>query len=289
MIIVTGASGQLGRAIVERLVARMPSTEVAASVRDPAKVGDLAALGVRVRQGDFAQPDTLASAFEGATQVLLVSSNARATGGDTLAQHRAAIAAARDAGVRRVVYTSQAAARPASLFPPMWDHAATEDMLRESGLAWTALRNGFYASSGLQFMGQSSSTGLLEAPEDGPVAWTAHGDLAEAAAMILADEGRFEGPTPPLTGPEALDLAALAELAMQVTGRPIERRVIADDVLRSRLPSPVAATVLGFYAAARAGEWALPDPTLAHLLGRTPTTMKAVMGEQPSMSGVLIS
>ncbi len=133
MIIVTGASGQLGRAIVEKLVERVPVSQVGASVRDPEKASTLAAL--RVRRGDFADPASLSDAFEGATQVLIVSSNASAYGGDPLAQHRAAIEAARAAGAGRVVYTSHMAASSASLFPPMLDHAATEEMLSQSGLA----------------------------------------------------------------------------------------------------------------------------------------------------------
>ena len=100
----------------------------------------------------------------------------------------------------------------------MPDHAATEAMLEDSGLAFTALRNGFYASSGRMLLGQAFETGELAAPADGPVSWTAHDDLAEAAAIVLTDEGRFEGPTPPLTGSAALDLAGLAA---EVTGRPI--------------------------------------------------------------------
>ena len=196
MIIVTGASGQLGRAIVQKLAQRVPVTQVGASVRDPEKANDLAALGVRVRRGDFDEPASLAHAFEGATQVLIVSSNAAATGGDPLAQHQAAIEAARTAGAGRIVYTSHMAASSASAFPPMRDHAATEEMLRQSGLAWTALRNGFYGSSGLLFLGDALKTGVLEVPADGKVSWTAHADLAEAAAIVLADEGRYDGPTP---------------------------------------------------------------------------------------------
>ncbi len=161
----------------------MRSRVPGASVRDPAKADGLAFSRVRVRRGNFAQPDTLLQAFEGATQVLLASSNARAADGDTLAQHRAAIPAA--VGARRIVYTSQAAASATSEFPPMWDHATTEEVLRGSGLAWTALRNGFYGSSGLRIMG--------EAPQDGPVAWTAHADLAQAAAAVRADEGASTG------------------------------------------------------------------------------------------------
>ena len=164
MIIVTGATGQLGHATVEALARRMPAGGIVASVRDPAKAADLAALGVGIRHGDFAQPTSLATAFKGATQLLLVSSNAAATGGDPLAQHRAAIDAARAVGIRRIIYTSHMAASPISAFPPMLDHVATEEMLAASGLAWTALRNGFYATSGLMLMGNFAQTDQIEAP-----------------------------------------------------------------------------------------------------------------------------
>lgn len=276
MIIVTGATGQLGRAIVEQLVARVPPGQVGASVRDPARAAGLEALGVRVRQGDFTDPASLAHAFEGATQLLLVSSNAAAYGGDPLAQHRAAIDAARAAGARRIVYTSHMGASDTSAFPPMRDHAATEAMLAGSGVAWTALRNGFYASSGITFLGHAGTTGVLEAPEDGEVAWTAHADLAAAAAAVLAGEGRFEGPTPPLTGAESLDLAGLAA---QVLGRPIRRHLLSDDELRARMaargaPPQAADIVLGFYEASRRGEFAAVDPTLERLIGRPPIRMR---------------
>jgi len=287
MIIVTGASGQLGRAIVQKLVQLVPVSQVGASVRDPEKANDLAALGVRVRQGDFADPESLAHAFEGAAQVLIVSSNASAYGGDPLAQHRSAIGGARAAGARRVVYTSHMAASSASLFPPMLDHAATEDMLRSSGLAWTALRNGFYASSGLMFMGDAPKTGALEVPADGKVSWTAHADLAEAAAIILADEGRYEGATPPLTGSEALDLADLAGITSERLARPVHRQIISDEDFRAKmvargLPGHVADIMLGFYLASRRGEFAAVDPTLEQLLGHSPISMRDLITEQVS-------
>lgn len=282
MIIVTGATGQLGRAIVEALVRRVPASGVAVSVREPEQASSLVALGVRVRRGNFDDPASLADAFEGATQVLLVSSNARAYGGDPLAQHRVAIDAARAAGARRILYTSHMGARATSRFPPMLDHAATEDMLAACGVAWTALRNGFYAASGRLLMGDAWKTGVVQAPADGKVSWTTHADLAEAAARILADEGRFDGPTPPLTGSEALDLEDLAALASTAAGRPIVRKVILDEEMRASmaargLPARVADIAIGLYRASRAGEFEVVDPTLAELLGRPPTPMAAVI------------
>ena len=285
MIIVTGASGQLGRAIVQKLALRVPASQVGVSVRDPAKAGDLAALGVRVRRGDFSDPASLSDTFEGASQVLIVSSNASASGGDPLAQHRAAIEAARAAGAKRIVYTSHMAASHSSLFPPMLDHAATEEMLDQSGLAWTSLRNGFYASSGLMFMGDALKTGILEVPADGKVSWTAHADLAEAAAILLADEGRYEGPTPALTGAQVLDLADLAAAVSELQAQPVHRQIVPDENFQAKMaargmPGRFVDIMLGFYRASRQGEFAAVDPTLARLLGRSPISMRDVLAEK---------
>ena len=282
MIILTGANGQLGRLVAERLLERIPAEGVGVSVRDPEKARALAERGVRVRHGDFEDPSSLRRAFEGATQVLIVSSNASASGGDPLAQHRAAIEAARAVGARRIVYTSQIAASDASAFPPARDHAATEEMLRQSGLAWTALRHGFYAQSGLMLMGNALETGVLEAPADGKASWTARADLAEADAIILADEGRYDGPTPPLTASEALDLADLAALSSEMLGRPISRKSLTDDELRARMvargvPEGATKIAMGLYLASRNGEFAAVDPTLERMLGRPPTSMRDIL------------
>jgi uncharacterized protein YbjT (DUF2867 family) len=174
------------------------------------------------------------------------------------------------------------AASATSAFPPMHDHAATEESLRQSGLAWTALRNGFYAASGVALMGDALTTGVLAAPADGAVSWTAHADLAEAAALLLVDEGRYDGPTPPLTAAQSLDLAGLAGIASTLSGRSIRREVIPDEELRARmtargLPPGAVQVALGLYAASRKGEFAAVDPTLAELLGRQPTSLRDVL------------
>jgi len=280
MIIVTGATGQLGSVVVERLLARAPATEIGVSVRDPGKATALAERGVRVRRGDFDDAASMAHAFEGATQLLLVS--AATTGAAALRQHRTAIDAARAAGVRRIVYTSHMGADPTSPFAPMVDHAATEALLRDSGLAFTALRNGFYTASGRMLLGRALETGEVAAPPDGPVSWTAHDDLADAAAIVLlTDEGRFEGATPPLTGAAAVDLAGLAAIAAEVTGRPITRTVVTDAQYREQLgvPEPVADMLLGLFAASRAGAFAAVEPTLEQLLGRPPLTVREVLAK----------
>lgn len=283
MIIVTGATGHLGRSIVQKLIERVPASQVGVSVRDVKKASDFEALGVRVRPGDFAAPESLRHSFEGARQVLMVSSNAASYGGDPLAQHRAAIEAARAVGATRIVYTSHQAASATSAFPPMRDHAATEQMLRDSGLGWTALRNGFYADSAFTLMGTALETGLLEAPADGKVSWTTHDDLAEAAAVVLKDEGRFDGPTAPLTSSQALDLADLAAIASTLLGRAVRREVIADEALLARL-GPRGRFALGLYLASRHGEFSAVDPTLEQVLGRPPIQMRQLLQQKVAES-----
>lgn len=280
MIVVTGATGPLGRAVVQHLLTRVPEGHLGASVRDPAKAADLAERGVHVRRGDFADPDTLPAAFAGATQVLIVSVDQ--LGEPARQRHRAAIVAARAAGARRVLYTSHMGARADSPFAPASDHAEAEAVLAEQRAPFTSLRHGFYAESAMHLIGHGLAAGEIRAPEDGPVSWTARADLAEADAILLADEGRLDGVTPPLTAPEAFTMSDLAAIASEVTGREVRRVTVSDVEWRETtvahgVPAPVAEMLLGMYQAARRGDFAAVDPTLGALLGRRPQTMRDVL------------
>jgi len=284
MLIVTGATGQLGSRIVAELLRRVPARRVGVSVRSPENATDLSARGIRVRQGDYERPESLRHAWEGAEHLLLVSSNAAASGGDPVAQHADAIAVAKEIGVARIFYTSQVSASPASLFPPGRDHAATEALLAASGLAWTALRHGFYAQSLLAMQAQGFASGTISAPPDGPVAWTSRDDLAAADAALLAGERVIDGPTPPLTGPEALDLAAVARLASEVRGMSVSRTLISLDDLDRRardrnLPVGARAMMRGYFLATEAGEFSEVDPALANIVGNQPARMRDFLAE----------
>lgn len=287
MIIVTGANGQLGRTIVEHLIERVPAEEIGVSVRDPEKARELAERGVRVRRGDFGDPASLADAFEGASRVLIVSVDVH--GETAVRQHRAAIEAARAAGASRILYTSHAGVGPDSPFAPMRDHAATEAALRDSGVAFTSLRNGFYASSAAFLLGDAPKTGELVAPEDGPIDWTTHGDLAEATAAVLTDEG-LDSETLYLTGSEAVDTVGIAAIASELSGRPIRRVVVPDDEHRAALvargvPEHAADIFVGLFAASRQGRFERVEPTLARLVGRPPTPLRDVLKEAISSAG----
>ena len=282
MIVVTGATGQLGRVVVDGLLARLPASRIVASVRDPAKAKALADQGVHVRAGDFARPADLLTAFEGAEQVLVVSVNQ--LGEPARRLHHAAIEAARAAGTRRVLYTSHMGARMNPTFAPAPDHANAEVFLAEAGMPFTSLRHGFYAESALHLIGPGFELGEIRAPEDGPVSWTARADLAEADAIVLAEEGRLDGLSPPLTAPEAFTLADLAAIASELTGREVKRVVVSDEEWRDAkvaggVPAPLAELLLGTFRASRRGDFATTDATLGTLLGRRPLTMRDVLAD----------
>lgn len=281
MIVVTGATGHLGRGIVENLLGRIAASEIVASVRDPGKAAGLAARGVAVRAGDFADARSLEAAFRGADQVLIVSADK--LGEEALRLHRAAIEVARAAGAQRILYTSHMGARAGSPFPPADQHAGTEADLAASGIAYTSLRHGFYAESCVHMIGDGLRNGELRTPEDGPISWTARADLAEADAAILAGDG-WDGVTSPLTTGEAVTMAEIAAIASDVFGREVRHVTVTDEAWRDAkiaagMPAIYADMLLGTFRAARHGDFAATDPALEALLGRAPKTIRDVLSE----------
>jgi uncharacterized protein YbjT (DUF2867 family) len=282
MIVVTGVTGALNGATVEHLLKLVPADQVGVSVRDVAKAKALADRGVRVRRGAYDDPDALRDSFAGADQVLLVSSSDPAA--DQVSLHRAAIGAAVAAGARRILYTSHQNADPGSPFMAAPHHAAAEQDLAESGVAWTSLRNGFYAHSLDWLLGPWQQAGEIAAPADGPVSWTERADEAEAAAVILAGPRTFDGPVT-LTARDAVTFADIAQIASELTGRDIKRVVLDDREWVARqvaqgLPEASAGFLLGFFQAARRGDFAAVGPALGELLGREPRTVRDLLADR---------
>ncbi|GAB2995317.1 SDR family oxidoreductase [Amycolatopsis acidiphila] len=275
MIVVAGATGALNGTTVEHLLKRVPAGQIGVSVRDIARARHFADRGVRVRQGSYEDPAALRHSFEGADQVLLVSSNDPHA--DAVSLHRVGIEAAVAAGVQRVLYTSHQGAGADSPFHPARDHAATERLLAGSGIAWTSLRNGFYAHSLGWLLGSWQETGVITAPADGPVSWTDRADAAEAAAVILAGDRAFDGPVT-LTARQAVTFDEVAAMASQLSGHEITRIVVDDeqwiaDKVAAGTPEAMARMTLTTFHAAREGRFAGVGPLLAELLGREPRSV----------------
>jgi NAD(P)H dehydrogenase (quinone) len=281
MIVITGATGALNGAVVEHLLRRLPADQVAVSVRDPSRARHLAGRGVRVRRGSYDDPDALRASFEGADQVLLVSSSDPAA--DQVRLHRAAIGAAAAAGAKRILYTSHQNANPDSPFMAAPVHAAAEADLAASGAAWTSLRNGFYAHSLDWLLGPWQQAGQVAAPADGPVSWTDRAEEAEAAAVILA--GRpLDGPVT-LTAARAVTFGDIAATASELAGRPVKRVVMGDEEwvaaqVAHGMPEAAARMLVGFFQAARRGDFAATDPALGELLRREPRTVRDLLADR---------
>jgi NAD(P)H dehydrogenase (quinone) len=278
-LVITGASGHLGRRVAELVLERAPASEVVLTTRSPETLSDLAARGAEVRAADFDRPETLAEAFAGGERLLLISTDA--VGPRRVAQHRAAIDAAGRAGVRHVAYTS--GLNPVEQNPAVvaTDHRATEEALRESGLAWTALRNGLYAEYQVPGGAKAVASGrLVHNVGDGETAYVSREDCAAAAAAVLTTGGH-EGKVYDVTGPELLRQDDVAVLLSEVSGRPVEAVAVDDEsfvrgLVESGLPEPAARSFATFGTAIREGYLAEISGSVQELTGRPPASLRDV-------------
>ena len=184
-VIVTGASGQLGRLVIDHLLATVPASEVTAVARDPAKAGDLAARGVTVAVADYNSPESFDGLLRGGDRVLLISGNEMHL--DRVAQHKAVLGAAVKAGVALFAYTSVLGLQGG---PVNDDHRATEDAIRASGVPYSLLRNGLYHEMATMNIPAALERGaLVRAAGDGRLASASRADYAAAAAAVLTSGG----------------------------------------------------------------------------------------------------
>lgn len=274
MIAITAATGQLGRLVVDELLKTTPAASLVAVVRNPAKAADLAARGVTVRQGDYTDPAGLQHAFAGVDKVLLISSNEI---GQRASQHKNAIDAARNAGVKLVVYTSLLRADTTSLsLGP--EHVVTEAALKASGLPFIILRNGWYTENYTVSIPPAVANGaFVGSAGEGRISGAARADYAAAAAVALTG-GATPGQTYELAGDNAFTLTELAAEISRQTGRPIPYRNLPEAdfaaiLLKIGLP-PVFATGLAAWDV-DASKGALFDDghQLSKLIGRDTTPL----------------
>ncbi|CAH0212649.1 Quinone oxidoreductase 2 [Microbacterium oxydans] len=272
-ILVTGATGHLGRLVIERLLERGASPEsIVAGVRDIAKATDLSALGVTVAVVDYDRPETIPAALEGVDSVLLVSGSEV---GRRVAQHQAVIDAAAAAGVTKFVYTSASKA-PTSDLVLAPEHKATEELIAASGLPSVILRNNWYTENYAADLARAAETGVLAAGAgDGRVASASRKDFADAAAVVLLEDGHI-GEAYELGGDVAWTYTDLAAAIAEITGRPVEYQPLSAEEQTAALEAAgLDAGTVGFVVALdggiRNGALAETDGTLARLIGR-PTT-----------------
>ncbi len=272
-ILITGSTGQLGRLVIEALLARgADPTTIVAGARDTAKAQDLAARGVTVAELDYTRPATVAAALDGVDTVLLISGSEV---GQRVAQHQAVIDAAAAAGVSKFVYTSAPKATTTDLVLAP-EHKATEEAIAAAGLPAVILRNNWYTENYAADVSRAAETGVVAASVgDGRVASASRADYADAAAAVLLADGHI-GQVYELGGDVAWNYDELADAIAEVSGRPVEYRALtADEYAAVLASSGLDAGTIGFVTALDAGirEGALADTdgTLARLIGR-PTT-----------------
>jgi NAD(P)H dehydrogenase (quinone) len=278
-IVVTAASGQLGRAVVESLLARgADPASVVATSRRPETLADLAERGVDVRRADYSDSASLRAALEGAEKVLLVSGDEF---GQRVAQHTAVIEAAVAAGAGLLAYTSAPYAATTSLALAA-EHAATEKVLVDAAVDHVLLRNAWYVEN---YTGQVETYlehGLVGATGDGRVSVALRREYAEAAATVLLTDGHA-GATYELGG-EAVTLDEIAAAVGEATGREVTHHDVPvaeleKILLGAGLPEPAAQTFADVDRGIAAGELEVPVDDLTRLLGRAPLGLRDAVRE----------
>ncbi|GHF49001.1 NAD(P)H dehydrogenase (quinone) [Deinococcus metalli] len=273
IIAVTGATGHLGRHVVQALLDKgVPAGNIVALVRDPARASEFAAQGVQVRQADYAQPESLSAALAGVERVLLISGTDMQ---NRVEQHRNVIGAAKDAGVKLIAYTSILNADTTAMLLAA-DHQATEAALRESGVPYTLLRNGWYVENYTGNLAQTLPHGVLVgAGGSGQLTPAPRRDYAEAAATVLT-EGGHDNATYELGGDTPVTLAQLADEISRQTGQPyayVNQSVpeYTATLTGLGLPAGAAAMFADSDAGIARGELSTASGDLRRLIGR-PTT-----------------
>ncbi|THF66430.1 malonic semialdehyde reductase [Pseudothauera nasutitermitis] len=275
-ITITAASGKLGQAVAAELAARGLAAHTRLAARTPDKLAAQRAQGFATVAADYDDPASLRAAFAGTDALLLISG--MGTNAQRAAQHKAAIDAAKAAGVRHIVYTSTTNPSHGSRFEWSGAHADTEAYLQAAGVPYTILRDNAYFSNNDALFAQAVASGTLAFPDiDAKVGYVAHEDVAAAAAGVLtgpATNAVFE-----ISGAQAYSARELAAELSHLAGRPVEAvqvplQAFTDQFRALGLPEFVVSGVTSFYAALAAGEFALISQDVERLGGRTTTSAR---------------
>lgn len=281
-LLVTGANGQLGRGVVEELL-RQGANHVVATSRTPGKLAHFKERGVEVRAADFDQPETLRRAFAAVDRLAIISTDALEVPGQRLTQHRAAVAAAVESGVKHVVYTSAPAPHPTAEGSLINDHFWTESALFASPFTWTILRNHLYMEVILMGAEQAIKSGKLFSATGGKGrAYVAREDCARAVAGALVQARGSE--ILDVTGAAAVTQNELAAMLSQVTGKQIVHievppQGLTEGLSHAGLPLHMVKVVVDFDVEASQGYHALVTPTVERLTGNSPLPLQEFLGK----------
>jgi NAD(P)H dehydrogenase (quinone) len=290
-ILVTGASGQLGRAIINHLLdsQKVAPSRIIAGSRDTAKLADLAAKGVATRAVDFDKPESLEKAFAGAGTVLVVSTDALDGAGTRLRQHKAAIAAAAKAGAGRIAYTSLPSPETSLVtFAP--DHLGSEEAVKATGLPYMIFRNSWYQENLFMSLPAAIASGQwYTSAGAGRTAYVARDDIAAAIAGALANPPAAST-TYTLTGAMALTNAEIAALASEIVGKPIQVVDLTDEQLAGGMkaagvPEAAIPTYVSFDSNTRAGQLATVTSDVETLSGRSLKPLETFLRESKTALG----
>ncbi|HEY0290377.1 MAG TPA: SDR family oxidoreductase [Pseudomonas sp.] len=277
MFVITGATGQLGRLVIDQLLQHVPASRIIAAVRSPEKAADLAAKGVQVRHADYSQPATLDTAFNGAKKILLISSNEL---GQRATQHKAVIDAAKRAGVELLAYTSVLHADTSAL-ELAEEHRQTEDAIGNSGVPSAILRNGWYTENYTAAITNDIAHGAhFGCAGEGRISSAPRADYAAAAVAVLTSSAPQAGRVYELAGDEAYTLSEFAaQIALQ-SGKPVVYTNLPEAdykaaLSQAGLPEVVAQLLANSDSAASTGALFDDSRALSKLIGR-PTTPLAV-------------
>lgn len=277
-LLVTGATGQLGKLVLDQLLASgVAPSRIIATSRDTAKLADYIARGVQARVADFDDPASLDQAFAGADRILIISTDALDQPGKRLKQHLAAVAAAKKAGAKHIVYTSMPSPET-SVIPFAPDHLGTENAIKATGIPYTILRNGWYMENLFMALPHALETGQwYSSSGEGRLAHIARADAAKAAAAALASS-TSESHTYTLTGGELRSTDEIAALVAKATGKPLNVVHISDEALAgglksAGLPDFLIPIVVSFDANTRGGHIDMVTSDVTALTGATPVTL----------------
>lgn len=274
-ILVTGATGGLGKAVVENLLKTVGPATISVLVRDPAKAADLQAQGVTVKPGDYNDYASLVAAFKGVDKLFLVSGNDIP---NRVPQHTNVLNAAKEAGVQHVVYTSfqrktedgsSAAAFVAEA------HLATEKLLKESGLTYTILKNALYLDVLPLFMGPVLDTNTIYLPAgEGKVPYASRADMGAAGAAVLAGTGH-ENQAYDISNDSSYSFHDIAKILSDLSGKAIQyvsptAEEFGTALAAAGVPAGAIEMTAGFCVAIEQGEFDFPSTDLEKLLGRKP-------------------